>query len=172
VKSLRVVVGGAWRPEVAAACQQEAQAIGRELAVRGHILVSGGGTGVSELVAKAYREAHGKKHVVYLPARHHVEAVGEKPGSCVDETIETDLDYPMRNAYMIRENDAFIAMNGRLGTLGELIHAINDYAKPAVVIDVGDMVQALRNPLFHEKVLITTDAKAAVAYIEHRLQHT
>jgi len=79
-----------------------------------------------------------------------------------DEYEETTLDYPQRNAYLVSKVDAVIAMNGRLGTLTELIHAANDYAIPAILLatsEIREWVQSI-TPLKEHIVLVNTPAEA------------
>jgi uncharacterized protein (TIGR00725 family) len=126
---MKIVMLGSWEKHKAALCKKEAEEIGKLLAEKGHILVSGGGTGVSELVVNSYRKNKGKQYICYIPSKEQMEKVGEELGPKPDKLIETNVDYPERNIIMVRECDALIALHGGLGTLTEIIHAIKDYNK-------------------------------------------
>lgn len=133
----------------------------------GHILVSGAGTGVSELVVNSYKKNKGKQYIAYLTSKSEREKVGEEIGPEPDKVIETNLDYPGRNVKMIKEGDAMLALHGGLGTLAEIIEAVKDYNKKVSVIDFGDLANWIRAiPELHKKVLITKDVKEALKHLE------
>jgi len=144
---MRILIIGTWQKEKAEAVREKAEELGRAIASAGHDLVSGTGEGVAHLVAQAYKKAGGKAYIKYLPLKSIQESVGEPLGYPGDTTIETKEDYPIRNAIMVRECDAVIALKpgtGGLGTLGEIINAVNDYKKPVVVYDIEPFATGLR----------------------------
>ncbi|MBW2996157.1 hypothetical protein KY332_02520, partial [Candidatus Woesearchaeota archaeon] len=47
---MKILILGSWRKQKAIQFKQEAEKIGNLLAKRGHTLISGGGTGISELI--------------------------------------------------------------------------------------------------------------------------
>jgi uncharacterized protein (TIGR00730 family) len=110
--------------------------LGREIALRGHTLVSGGGrVGMMGTVARAARAAGG-------------HTVGIIPQCLVDlEVADTDADDLVvtrsmsgRKDRMIDKADAFIVLPGGLGTLDELFEVWTTatlalHHKPIVVID-------------------------------------
>jgi len=163
---MKVVVIGSWEKHKAVSCKVEAEEIGKLLAQKGFILISGGGTGVSEIVVKSYRANKGKKYICYIPSRKQMKKVGEDIGPEPDELVETNLDYPERNIIMVRECDGVIALNGGLGTLTEIIHAVKDYDKKVSVIDLGEIslwIKAI--PELHKNVLLTLNINKALEYL-------
>jgi uncharacterized protein (TIGR00725 family) len=90
-----------------------AEEVGRELARRGCIVITGGLGGVMEAACRGAKSENGL-------------TVGILPGFCagdandhVDIPIVTGLSHA-RNAIVIRSADAVIAINGQYGTLSEI----------------------------------------------------
>ena len=59
---MKIFVGGTWHKETAEKFAEIADKVGKAIANRGHILVTGGGTGMSKLVVEGYRSVNGKKY--------------------------------------------------------------------------------------------------------------
>jgi len=164
---MNILVIGSWHTHKAMTCKTEAEQIGKALAERGHILVSGGGTGISELVVNSYRAHKGKKYIAYFPSKEEMAKVGEEKGPKPDEEIDTKSDYPTRNVIIVKNCDAMIALHGGLGTISEIVHAVKDYGKKVVVIDKGDLAKWVKSiSELHEKVLLTADINKAMEYLE------
>lgn len=160
---MKILVVGTWRKHKAVPFRKEAEELGRLLSAGGHILISGGGAGISEMVVNSYKLHKGKRYVAYLPSSECMREVGEEIGPKPDKIVKTNLDYPVRNALMVKNCDGMIVFPGGLGTLTEIIHAVKDYNKKVSVINKGDLakwvklISKLRN-----KVLLTTNIKKAV----------
>jgi uncharacterized protein (TIGR00725 family) len=115
------VIGGSEPSKEAAAAAYE---VGRELAMRGAIVVCGGLEGVMEAVCRGAKEAGGTT-VGILPGDHPAES-----NPYVDIPIATGLGYA-RNAIVAKAGLAVIAIDGSYGTLSEIGHALADF-KPVV----------------------------------------
>lgn len=118
--------------------------VGREIARRGHTLVSGGGK-VSSMgaVARAAR-AGGARTVGVIP---EVLVDLEVADDEADELVVTP-DMRARKGEMDRRSDAFVCLPGGLGTLEELLeiwvaHTLGMHAKPIVVVDPADVFAPL-----------------------------
>ena len=101
-----------------------AEAVGRELAQRGHVLICGGRGGVMEAACRGAREAGG--HTIGVlpgPDRHHANHYVEFP-------IVTNLG-AARNAIVVLSAEAVIAVDGSYGTLSEIALALV-HGKPVV----------------------------------------
>ena len=70
---MKILVIGTWKKEKAKECWEEANKLGELLAKNNHILVSGGGTGISELVVNSYKKNKGKKYIAYFPSKEEME---------------------------------------------------------------------------------------------------
>jgi len=164
---MKILVLGTWEKQKALSCKDEASEVGKLLAVKGHTIISGGGTGVSEIVVNSYKENKGENYTAYLPSRKEMERVGEKLGPEPDKIIQTDLDYPERNIKMVRECDGVISLHGGLGTLTEIIHAVKDYNKKVSVIDTGEFASLIRSiPELKDKVFISSNIEEAIKNLE------
>lgn len=101
--------------------------VGRLLADRGHEVVCGGHGGTMEAVCRGAREADG-------------ETLGILPGEdrkSANEWVTTPVVTGMgnaRNALVVLNGDAVIAIDGAAGTLSELGHAL-DFRRPIAGID-------------------------------------
>ena len=164
---MKILILGSWQKEKALQTKKESEEIGRMLAEKGYSIISGGGEGTSEIIIKSYKLNKGKSYTCYIPSKKEMERVGENLGPKPDKLIETNLDYPERNIVMVRECDSIIAIDGGLGTLTEIIHAIKDYNKKVSVIGLGEMVDWINFiPEIKKKVFLTKDIKKAIEHLE------
>ena len=126
---------------------EKAEAVGREIAKRGLILVTGATTGIPYWAAKgakseggiviglspaASKAAHVKTY--HLPLDYH------------DLIVYTGFEYAGRNLLLTRSSDAIITICGRMGTLNEFTIAFEDQ-KPIGVLEgtggTADLVRGL-----------------------------
>ncbi|WP_226039906.1 TIGR00725 family protein [Natrinema sp. DC36] len=108
-----------------------AEAVGRELAARGHTVVCGGRGGTMEAVCRGAKAAGGTT-IGILP--------GERPEAAndsVDHPIATGLGHA-RNALVPLNGDAVIALTGGVGTLSEIGFA-GIYDRPIVGLETHDV---------------------------------
>lgn len=121
-----------------------AEQVGRELAERGHTLVSGGGrVGMMGAVADGARA--GGAHTLGIIPQSLVDL--EVADTHADELIVT-ADMGSRKELMIERADAFITLPGGLGTLDELFEVwttatLGIHRKPIVVLDPDDFYGGL-----------------------------
>lgn len=121
-----------------------ARQTGRELAARGHTLVSGGGrVGMMGAVGAGARD--GGAHTIGVMPQSLVDR--EVADTSSDELIIT-ADMAERKNVMIEKADAFIALPGGLGTLDELFEvwttaALGQHRKPIVLLDPDDFFTGL-----------------------------
>jgi uncharacterized protein (TIGR00725 family) len=131
-----VVGPGDAAPDQAAA----AEAVGRELARRGAVLVCGGLGGAMEAACRGAREGGGATLGI-LPGADRRQA-----NPYVDVAVPTGLG-EARNALVVRAADALIAVGGAYGTLSEIALGLKA-GKP--VIGLGsweiDGVEPVREP--------------------------
>jgi uncharacterized protein (TIGR00725 family) len=104
----------------------DAEAVGREIAARGHVLVCGGRDGVMEAACRGARDAGG--HTIgILPGSSKSEA-----NQYVEFAIATNMGFA-RDAIIVQTADALVAVDGEYGTLTEIAMALS-YGKPIVGI--------------------------------------
>lgn len=141
------VIGGSTVTEEA---YEAAKTVGRELASRGHTVVCGGLTGVMEAACHGAVSEDG--HTIgILP--------GDDPDDAnpfVDTAIATGLGNA-RNALVVLNADAAIAIDGNYGTLSEIAFAL-DAGLPVAGLETHDIegIEAVDSP------------RAAVEYVEER----
>ena len=95
----------------------DAEEVGRLLAQRGAVLVTGGRRGIAEAASRGAVLAGGTT-VGILPGRDRAEA-----NPYVTIAVPTGLG-ETRNALVVMGADAVIAFGGRYGTLSEVAHAL------------------------------------------------
>ena len=101
-----------------------AEAVGREIAQRGHTLICGGRGGVMEAASRGAREAGG--HTIgVLPGPDRSDA-----NAHVEFPIVTNMGFA-RNTVIVLSADAVIAVDGSYGTLSEIALALG-HGKPVV----------------------------------------
>lgn len=110
---------------------ESARELGRLLAERGHTVVCGGYGGVMEAVCRGAREADG-------------ETIGILGGETLSEgneylttPIATDMG-DARNALVVLNGEACIAVEGAAGTLSELAMAVL-YDRPVAGLETHDI---------------------------------
>ncbi len=164
IKSITII--GTWRKSEARQFKTWAEKIGALAAKNNLKLLSGAGTGASELVVNAYRQSGGKKYTAYLVAAKYMKVVGEEIGPRPDKIIQTKLDYPGRNLLLAQNTELAIVLSGGLGTLEEIIFNAKDYRHPVIVIansPIAKMVKAL--PDLKKYVKIAKDFSSFEKYI-------
>ena len=104
-----------------------AEAVGLEIASRGHTLICGGRGGVMEAACKGAREAGG--HTIGVLPGPDSSGANEYVGF----PIVTNMGFA-RNAIIALTADALIAIDGSYGTLSEIAMALG-YGKPVIGLD-------------------------------------
>ena len=116
-----------------------AEAVGRLVAERGGVLVTGGRFGVMEAASRGASAAGGLVLGV-LPGTDADDA-----NAFVDVAIPTGLGFSMRNVITIRTADAVIMVSGEVGTLAEAVLSYQ-HGKPLVALaSTGGWAERLRS---------------------------
>ena len=119
------VMGSAEEPS--ATLREKAMALGRVLAGREVILLTGATTGLVYEVGKAARNA-GAFHIGISPASHereHVERYGFPTDAC-DAIIHTGFGLKGRNVLLVRSCDIVLIIAGSIGSLNEFTIAYDE----------------------------------------------
>lgn len=139
------ISGAAVTDGAAEGAVEKAEEIGRLVAERNMILVTGATTGIPYWAAKGAKEAGG--FVVGLsPAASkaaHIKSY-RLPVDYHDIIIYTGFDYAGRNLLLTRSADAVITISGRVGTLNEFTIAFEDQKPQGILTGTGgtsDMLQ-------------------------------
>lgn len=116
--------------EISPAVYKMAEAVGREIAKRGAVLLTGGTNGVMEAVSKGAKEEQG----LVIGILHGDTA--EVANDYTDVPITTGMGYDYRSLILVHSSDAIIMIAGANGTLGELSAAYLNY-KPVVIVETS-----------------------------------
>ncbi len=167
---MKIFASGSWHEESTRPYSEQAYLLGRLIAEHNHALVAGPGTGISKYIIAGYRDGGGHRLTVYLPAKKHMDSVGEKLLTEPDETIQTNLDYPQKNIEQVKASDAVIMITGGAGSLTEIIHAANDYGLPVACLDgSGDAIEAVKHVSNLEgKIFFSKDIRLLLAHVEEQ----
>jgi len=125
--------------------QEKAEALGREIAKRGLVLVTGATTGTPYWAAKGAK-SEGGIVIGLSPAASklaHIKTY-QLPTDYHDLIIYTGFNYAGRNLLLIRSSDAVITICGRIGTLNEFTIAFEDKKPIGVLEGTGGMADNLR----------------------------
>jgi uncharacterized protein (TIGR00725 family) len=126
------VIGGS---EVSPSLYAAAETIGREVAARQAVLITGGLAGVMEAASKGAKAAGGLT-IGILPGLSPNDA-----NPYVDLPIATGLG-EARNIIIVRTADVLIAVGGGYGTLSEIAFALR-LQKPVIGLDTWDVAESI-----------------------------
>lgn len=133
--------------EIPPELQELAEEIGREIAQRGAILLTGGTNGVMEFVSKGAKAAQGLV-VGILPGD-----TMDRANQYIDIPINTGLSFDYRSLILVHSSDALIMVGGGNGTLGELSAAYLNL-KPVVILEPsGGWAKKVRAMAYEEAYL-------------------
>ena len=158
---MKIFIAGSWHKSRIKKLEKDIEIAGKLIAEGKNILITGGGSGVSEIAANAYLEAGGKKYIVHDVAPRFRKKVGEKRKVKAHQIIKTGEDYPTRNNIMVRGCDLMIVFSGRLGVLGEILNAVNDYDKKVIIFE-----KEFKNLSCVKKILGDAGKSRKVSYIK------
>ncbi|OGZ41957.1 MAG: hypothetical protein A3C80_02295 [Candidatus Ryanbacteria bacterium RIFCSPHIGHO2_02_FULL_45_43] len=145
----------------------QAKRVGREIALRGAILLNGATTGFPYWAAIGAKDAGGFT-VGISPAeteKEHVEKY-KLPIDYLDAIIYSGYGYSGRNMLLTRASDAVIIGCGRIGTLNEFTVAFENGKPIGVLLDSGgttsmikDILKASHREKDNPKVVFESDPK-------------
>jgi len=117
---------------------EKAEGIGREIARRGIILLTGATTGMPYWAAKGAKEEGGIV-IGFSPAASKIAHVKtyHLPLEYHDIIVYTGFSYGGRNLLLVRAADAVITLCGRIGTLNEFTIAFEDHKPIGVLAQSG-----------------------------------
>lgn len=116
--------------EIPEATRILAEDIGKEIALRGAILLTGGTSGVMGAVSRGAKQVNGL--VVGILPGDTVEVANDY----IDIPITTGLGFDYRSLILVHSSNAIIMIAGGNGTLGELSAAYLN-RKPVVIVEAS-----------------------------------
>jgi len=144
----QICVSGAARGESSKLAAELAAKVGREIAARGHITLTGATTGLPYDAGKAAQDAGGIS-MGFSPAISRLEHVKKYklPLDAYDTVLYTGFHYTGRNLLLIRSSDAVVMIGGRIGTLNELTVALEERKPIGVLLGSGGMTTEVEHVL-------------------------
>src|SRR5437016_6552749 len=124
---MKLKVGVMGSAEEATALGEKAQALGKAIASRNVILLTGATTGLVYATGKAAHDA-GALHIGISPAhdeREHAEHFGLPTDAC-DAIIYTGFGLKGRNVVLVRSCDVVLFIAGSIGSLNEFTIAYDE----------------------------------------------
>jgi len=131
--------------EAAPAIRAQAQALGKAIAARNLILLTGATSGVIHLVGTTARDA-GAFHVGISPGeneRNHVETF-QLPTDACDAIIYTGFGLKGRNVVLVRSCDVAIFIAGSIGSLNEFTIAYDEDKTIGCFIGTGGVADEIK----------------------------
>ncbi|HXF44256.1 MAG TPA: hypothetical protein VNK70_02205 [Candidatus Paceibacterota bacterium] len=138
------VSGAAETGHCSADSLEKAEEIGREIARRGLVLVTGATTGIPYWAAKGAK-AEGGIVIGISPASSKLQHLRtyRLPVDYHDLIIYTGFEYAGRNLLLTRSADAVVTLCGRIGTLNEFTDAFEDQKPQGVLLGTGGTTELL-----------------------------
>lgn len=146
MKKYKICVSGA-AEDYSQEAASMAKKVGKEIAERGHVIVTGATRGIPHLAALAAKKADGASLGI-SPAASEAEHLGKYllPGDrAFDYIIYTKAGYTGRNLLMVRSCDATIVISGRMGTLNEFTCAFEENEIVGVLENSGKIASEIRH---------------------------
>ncbi len=125
---------------------EKAEELGRQIAERGMVLVTGATTGAPYWAAKGAKSAGGTVIGISPAASkaHHMKTY-RLPIDYHDLIIYTGFGYAGRDLLLVRASDAVINICGRIGTLNEFTSAYEDGKPVGVLTKTGGEADMIEN---------------------------
>ena len=161
--NLKIVVSGA--ADVSHCCPkiiEIAREIGKEIARKNCILLTGATTGVPYFAAEGYKKAGGKFSIGFSPAsskKEHIKTY-RLPVDQFDLIVYTGFDYVGRNLILTKAADGVIIACGRTGTLNEFTVAFETRTPIGVLPETGgtaDLIDEILKRGYRPKKMIVFD---------------
>ncbi len=144
----KIAVSGSANNNCTKGAFKKAYEVGRQIALQGHILITGATIGVPEWATRGAKSAGGVSiglsPAVSKQAHMHTYKL---PTKYMDLIIYTGFDYSGRNMLMTRSCDAVITICGRIGTLNEFTTAFEDRRVVGVLTGTGGIEGELKDIL-------------------------
>jgi len=141
---IKIGVMGSAEPNSPAELREKAVALGRAIAARDAILLTGATTGLVYTAGKAAHDA-GALHVGISPSHdelEHVECYGLPTDAC-DAIIYTGFGLKGRNVVLVRSCDVVLFIAGSMGSLNEFTIAFDEDKVIGCLTGTGGVADAI-----------------------------
>jgi hypothetical protein len=166
---MQIGVIGSWEENLTQDVYQLAESVGREIALRGGILFTGGSTGIMEAAARGAKSCSGAMTVGVIPTER--KDAYAALGRYTDVFIMTGMGEYGKLAPLIHSVEGVVAVAGGAGTLMEICMAYLQN-KPVVAIPVhgytSGRIKLMLDNLFldHRRIQPIYFAETAVKAVE------
>lgn len=133
-----ICVSGAARGKTVDHDYELAFELGKQVALQGHVLITGATVGLPDWAAQGAKSAGGMS-IGISPAASAKEHINKYhlPTTAYDFILYTGLHYVGRDALLVQSADAVLSIGGRMGTVHEFATAIESHIPVGVLKDAG-----------------------------------
>lgn len=133
-----ICVSGAARGETVEKDYKLAYELGRQIALQGHVLITGATIGLPDWAAQGAKSVGGMSIGISpaASAREHLNKY-RLPTTAYDFILYSGLHYVGRDALLVQSSDAVLSIGGRMGTVHEFATAIESHIPVGVLKDAG-----------------------------------
>ncbi len=135
---MTICVSGAARGKTVDMDYKLAFALGRQVALHGHTLITGATVGLPDWAAQGAKSVGGMSIGISPAAslREHLNKY-RLPTTAYDFILYTGMHYVGRDALLVQSSDAVLSVGGRMGTVHEFATAIESHIPVGVLQDAG-----------------------------------
>ncbi len=133
-----ICVSGAARGKTVDMDYELAFELGRQIALHGHVLITGATVGLPDWAAQGAKSVGGMS-IGISPAASAKEHVNKYhlPTTAYDFILYSGLQYVGRDTLLVQSSDAVLSIGGRMGTVHEFAIAIESHIPVGVLKDAG-----------------------------------
>lgn len=145
---MKIAIFSSWLPQISQENRSLAEKIGKYLAEKDIIVVTGGCSGIPAVCIESAHE-HGAKTMGYFPHKDHDDYYDRQHEENTHDikfysTAHFVHGFTARSLEMIKNVDAAIVLNGRIGTLSEFGIAIEEGLPLGVIEGTGGVTDELQ----------------------------
>lgn len=133
-----ICVSGAAKGKTVDADYDLAYELGRQVALQGHVLITGATVGLPDWAAQGAKSVGGMSIGISpaASAREHLNKY-RLPTTAYDFILYSGLHYVGRDTLLVQSSDAVLSIGGRMGTVHEFATAIESHIPVGVLKDAG-----------------------------------
>lgn len=133
-----ICVSGAARGQTVELDYKLAFELGRQIALHGHVLITGATVGLPDWAAQGAKSVGGMS-IGISPAASAKEHINKYrlPTIAYDFILYSGLRYVGRDSLLVQSSDAVLSIGGRMGTVHEFATAIESHIPVGVLKDAG-----------------------------------
>jgi len=175
-----ICVSGAAKGDSVSLSKSLAKAIGVQVVQQGHVVITGATTGLPYFAAKAAHDQDDSyvTSIGFSPANNRIDHRNryKLPTDAYGSLVYTGFGYMGRDVLLVRSSDALIMVGGRLGTLNELMIALEEKTPVGILIGSGGTTDAVETVLKAAKrnrsgIIFDDDPATLVSRLTQMVDH-